>query len=85
MFITHEFFILICLFNFLIAIVSQSYDNIMDTQEMETTMSKIYLNNEAAILYDVIDMILRRARWEPAQTFHMTVSMEEYEKGSDDF
>jgi hypothetical protein len=30
LFLFHEFFILICLFNFLIAIVSQSYDNIMD-------------------------------------------------------
>lgn len=85
LFILHEFFILICLFNFLIAIVSQSYDNIMDTQEMETTMSKIYLNNEAAVLYDFIDMTFRRRRWEPSQTFHMAVSMEEYEKGSDEF
>lgn len=29
-------------------------------------MSKIYLNGEAAILYDVIDFITRRKVWEPS-------------------
>ena len=84
LFIAHEFFILICLLNFLIAIVSQSYDNIMNNQEMETTMSKVYLNNEASIIFDAIDLMMRYQR-EPSQTFHMRVCLDSYETQLDEF
>jgi len=80
----HEFFILICLFNFLIAIVSQSYDSIMDNQARETTMSKTFLNNEAAIILDTLDLIFAK-KIEQTQTFHITVCMDEYEAEGDEF
>ena len=82
LFFIHEFFILICLFNFLVAIVSQSYDSIMDNQVRETTMSKIFLNNEAAIILDTLEFASTK---ELSQTFHLMVSMDDYETTGDEF
>jgi hypothetical protein len=77
-FVSHEFFILVCLLNFLIAIVSQSYDSIMDNEKVETTQSKIYMNNEASIIFDAIDLILRTNR-EISNVVHVIADMSEYE------
>lgn len=84
LFSIHEFFILIVLLNFLIAIVSQSYDSIMDNEQMETTMSKIYLNNEAAIIFDAIDLIFRIKK-DVCQIIHLVVDMSYYEDSGHDF
>ena len=47
-------------------------------------MSKIYLNNEAAIIYDVIDLVARTKR-DVVQTYHMMVDMEEYFSAADEY
>lgn len=51
---------------------------------METVMSKIYLNNEAAMIFDAIDLLIRLKR-PPSQTFHMLVSLDQYESMEGDF
>jgi hypothetical protein len=48
---------------------------------METVMSKIYLNNEAAMIFDAIDLLIRLKR-PPSQTFHMIVCVDQYTDSS---
>lgn len=52
LFLFHEFFILICLLNFLIAIISQAYDEVMSSQEIDMYRSRCDLNQEVCVLVD---------------------------------
>lgn len=54
LFIFNEFFILIVLLNFLIAIIGQSYDEVMSKEEIDRYQSRVELNIEVAILLDTI-------------------------------
>lgn len=72
------------LLNFLIAIVSQSYDSIMDSEMVETTKSKIYMNNEAAIIFDAIDLLFKIKR-DVSNVVHIIADMAEYDDNGDDF
>lgn len=85
LFIFHEFFLLIVLLNFLIAIVSQSYDNIMDSQEVEKQQSRIFLNNEAAIILDFINFVIKLRGFEPCQIFHFVSDFESESEEPDQF
>lgn len=54
LFVFNEFFILIVLLNFLIAIIGQSYDEVMNAKEINTYISKCDLNSEIALIQDSI-------------------------------
>ena len=84
LFSIHEFFMVIVLLNFLIAIVSQSYDSIMDNEQVETIQSKIYMNDEASIIFDALDVLFRITRVQ-SNVFHVIADMSEYDDDGDDF
>jgi len=50
--ITHQFIILILLLNFLIAIVSQSYENVMQQSEIFLYNQRLELNSETIVIVD---------------------------------
>jgi predicted membrane protein len=54
LFLFNEFFILIVLLNFLIAIIGQSYDEVMSKEEIDRYNSRCALNIEVAIILDTI-------------------------------
>ena len=54
LFLFNEFFILIVLLNFLIAIIGQSYDEVMSKEEIDRYNSRCALNIEVAIILDSI-------------------------------
>jgi hypothetical protein len=54
LFLFNEFFILIVLLNFLIAIIGQSYDEVMSKEEIDRYNSRCDLNIEVAIILDTI-------------------------------
>lgn len=56
----------------------------MDNQVLENMESKTYFNNEAALMYDALDRLIRIKR-PSIQTFHMVVSLDQYEHQEGDF
>ena len=70
LFLYNEFFILIILLNFLIAIISQSYDEVMSREEVELYNSRCYLNFDISFLVDLLEHFkLRKKR--PARIFYI--------------
>jgi hypothetical protein len=55
LFLLNSFFILIVLLNFLIAIISQAYDEVMTKEEIERYKARADLNIEVAIKLDTFD------------------------------
>ena len=52
LFITHQFLLLIILVNFLIAMVSQSYDSVVSEKQIRIYQSKCYFNSHGSLLRD---------------------------------
>ena len=57
MWISHQFLILIVLLNFLIAIISQSYENVMSKQEIYKYQQRVQMNKECLQLLDFFGLL----------------------------
>jgi DNA anti-recombination protein RmuC len=62
LFLLNEFFILIVLLNFLIAIISQAYDEVMTKEEIDRYEARCDLNIEVAIKLDTFDLLLQKLK-----------------------
>lgn len=77
LFIFNEFFILIILLNFLIAIISQSYDEVMSREEINRYQSRCELNGEIALIDDKVKeltQIVTDSNNEPSRCFYIVAN-----------
>ena len=83
LFLFNEFFMLIILTNFLIAIISQSYDDVMSKEQIFNYMSKCDLNIEAAILKDAYHNLFVRTEPKPFRLFYVVCAAADGEDGGE--
>ena len=61
--ILNGFFTMIVMFNFLIAIVTQSYDDVMSNYNVSLYKAKCHFIKKGCLLKDEIDYLLDKTQW----------------------
>jgi hypothetical protein len=71
-------FIFIILLNFLIAVISQSYENVMDSSLIFKYKQRANLNTETRVIYDGLNLLDKRI-----DAYYLTSNVETSERGGE--